>query len=379
MSHKNLGLYIHLPYCSHHCVYCDFNVYSLKQKKELDQYLGVLLREVDFYGEQFRNRTIDTIYFGGGTPSLFSADQLGRVLSAITSKFQIARSPEMTIEVNPASALFSKLNDFRSLGINRVSLGAQTFHPIHLKMLERKHSVNQILRSFESARKANFEVINIDLIFGIPTQSVKDLKEDLHQLFILSPEHISTYHLTVDRFNRLHSQLPSDELAAKMYTFIIKTMAEGGYEHYEVSAFAKSGYFCRHHLKYWELQDYLGIGAGAFSYFRDREHPWGVAFKNADSWEVYSSRVTKEGHAKEEVETVTFEKAKTDYLITHLRMLKGVSCLDYEQRFGENIMISYGYKINSLIESGLLDSSGGVLKLTNCGLLYLNQVLRNLI
>lgn len=375
----NLGLYIHLPYCSHRCVYCDFNVYALKRKGELDQYLGVLLKEIDFYARKFQDRTVDTIYLGGGTPSLFSPDQLERLLSSVNSRFQIDRSPEITIEANPASALFQKLKDFRSLGINRLSLGVQTFRPLHLKTLERSHSVLQTLKSFEAARSANFDIINLDLIFGIPAQSLEDLKNDLHQFFMLRPEHISAYHLTVDKFNRLYSRLPSDERAAQMYTFIIEAMTEAGYEHYEVSAFAKPGYFCRHHLKYWQLQDYLGMGAGAFSYFRDHEHPWGLSFKNVDSWEEYSGRVEKEGYASIDIEAVPLEKAKTDYVITHLRMLKGISCLDYEQRFGESIMISYGYKINSLIKEGLLDSLHGMLRLTDYGLLYLNQVLLKLL
>lgn len=375
----NLGLYIHLPYCSHHCVYCDFNVYSLKQKRELDQYLSVILKEIDFYAQKFHDRITDTIYLGGGTPSLFSVDQIERLLSAVYSKFQMAALTEITIEANPASALLSKLKGFRSLGINRLSLGVQTFQSHHLRTLERSHSVSQAVKSFESARQAGFETINVDLIFGIPDQSLGELNEDLDQLFLLEPEHASIYHLTVDKFNRLSPNLPSDELTAQMYTFIIERMADAGYKHYEVSAFAREGFLCRHHLKYWRLEDYLGLGAGAYSYFRDGDHSWGISFKNVDSWEGYSSRIEKEGKAQEDFEKVTLEKAKTDYLIAHLRFLEGISYSDYEGRFGENIMISYGYKINSLMEGQLLDSSHGMLKLTKKGLLYLNQVLLKLL
>lgn len=375
-SHMSLGIYIHLPYCVHHCVYCDFNVRELKSKKDLSWYLDALKKEIRSYGKRFgTSKEVDTIFLGGGTPSVYSAKQIGEIIVEIKSSFQVREPIEVTMEANPNSVTLSKLVDLREMGVNRLSLGIQSFHEKHLKTLERIHSQKQAVASIENAKRAGFEQLNIDLIFGIPNQTLDELKRDVETALSLNPSHLSTYHLTINSSNRLHPHLPEEAIPTDMFEWLISTVPMRGFEHYEVSAFAKPGAKSRHNLKYWRLEDFLGLGAGAYSRLRTSSCPWGLHLKNVSSLEAYVEQVLASGEAVEEKETVGLEIAQKDYLVTHLRLLEGISEENFVRRFGNSLMISYSKEISSLSEKGLVDSDGKMLKLTSRGVMLLNRVL----
>ena len=375
MQNNNVGLYIHLPYCIHGCVYCDFTVSVLKQEEELSWYLKVLHQEILFYAKAYPEKIIDTIFLGGGTPSLFSAAQISELMVAIGKYFNIASSLEVSLEANPCSVTLESLKGFKEGGVSRISFGIQTFYPRHLKTLERSHSQEQTLLAYQWAREVGFKNINLDFIFGIPNQSVQEFKEDIQKAVSLRPEHISTYHLSVPRTNPLHPILPLEEVSADMYEWVMDFLPSCGYMHYEVSAFSKPAFQCAHNVKYWRLQDYLGLGVGASSYITTPEAPWGTHFKNTESLKAYGKRVQGEGHAKGQEERLTKEQAQREYLLTHLRLLEGVSLATYEERFGSSLMKDYGPTVDKLLIWDLLDSVKKMLKLTPRGLLTLNKVL----
>ena len=371
---KNVGLYIHLPYCVHRCVYCDFTVSVLKQEEELSWYAKVLQQEISFYAKTYPDKIIDTLFFGGGTPSLFSAAHISELIFTIRQSFHTTPSLEISLEANPCSVTLEKLQKLKEAGVNRMSFGIQTLHPKHLTTLERIHSRGQALLAHEWARQAGFQNMNLDFIFGIPNQSVQEFKEDIQEAISLGPQHISTYHLSVPNTNPLHPLLPLEEVSADMYEWIMGFLPLYGYEQYEVSAFSKPSFRCKHNLKYWELKEYLGLGVGASSYLMTSQTPWGYHFKNTDSLKLYAKKVQEEGQAKGQEEILTQEQAQKEYLLTGLRLREGVSVEAYEKRFG-SFEESYGPIVNKLLTWDLLDSDKKMLKLTSRGLLYLNKVL----
>lgn len=373
---KDLGIYIHFPYCTHHCVYCDFNVRELKQRIEIDSYVEVLQKEIQCYVKKIaKEYSIDSIFFGGGTPSLLSAELVRHLMLQFRSIYSLRESVEVTMEANPNSVTFSRLMSFREAGINRLSFGVQSFHEKHLKTLERVHSSRQAFEAVRLAYQTGFENINLDFIFGIPGQTLKEFQNDIFEALELHPSHLSTYQLSVAKNNPLYPYLLGENVCAQMYEWVIKYLPIQGYEHYEVSAFAKIGAQCRHNLKYWKLKDFLGFGVGAYSRLMTHENPWGIHLKNTDSLEEYRKCVIQSGMALEEEKPLSREEAEKDYFLACLRLLEGVSLEDYERRFKKILMISYSKQISSLLEQGLLDSSQKMLKLTSKGLLYLNQVL----
>ncbi len=372
---KEMGLYIHLPYCVHRCIYCDFNVTVLSREEELSWYLKVLQKEILFYAQTYPDKIIDTLFLGGGTPSLFSEQHISDLISFICKHFKTASSLEISLEANPCSATLVKLKGFKEGGVTRVSFGIQTFHPKHLKTLQRSHSQEEALLAYQLAREAGFDNINLDLIFGIPHQSVQEFQEDVRRAISLGPEHLSTYHLSVPQNNPLYPILPLEEVSADMYEWVMDFLPSQGYGHYEVSAFAKPSFQCAHNLKYWKLQDYLGLGVGASSYVTTPQMPWGHHFKNTGSLHVYGEKVQVEGSAKGQEEILTKEQAQKEYLLTQLRLTEGVSFEAYEERFGVSLMKSYGSVVDKLLTWGLLDSSEKVLKLNHRGSLTLNKVL----
>ena len=370
-----LGIYIHLPYCIHHCIYCDFNVYELKQKTQLSRYVEYLLKEIEYFGNLYGKKTIDPLYLGGGTPSVFSPQHFSEILQALQKKFIFSNDLSITVEANPSSAIFSKLRALYELGIRRISFGVQSFQDHHLKTLERIHNAAQATQSYEAAQKAGFQDINLDLIFAIPNQSLLDFKKDVDFMVKLNPTHVSTYHLTVDKSHRFYPFIVEDKLATQMYRLAMEQFKKAGYEHYEVSAFSKPGFQSKHNLKYWEFTEYLGLGAGAYSYMIDDQNPWGVHFSNLRDLKAYETALDQKGHAICETEVLTQQKAQKDHILTGLRLLSGLDLEKYEKKFGNSLVISYRYALEHLQAKGMVDIEGRMLKLKPQGLLYLNQVL----
>ena len=261
-----LGLYIHMPWCKKKCPYCDFNSHQADTIPEYD-YIAALLNDLEQDLPLVWGRTIETIFIGGGTPSLFSGDAIDQLLSGLRALLNLSVSAEITLESNPGSADISHFQAYRDSGVNRLSIGTQSFNDNHLILLGRAHNARQASQAFEAARQAGFDNINLDLMYGLPTQTAKQAVADLHQAIALAPEHISHYQLTIEPNTFFHHQLPSqmpdDDLAWKQQRDCQKMLLRKGYHQYEISAYSNKARQCRHNLNYWHFGDYLGIGAGA--------------------------------------------------------------------------------------------------------------------
>jgi oxygen-independent coproporphyrinogen-3 oxidase len=261
-----LGLYIHLPWCEKKCPYCDFNSHQVDSVPE-DDYITALLNDLEQDLPLIWGRSVETVFIGGGTPSLFSGDSIDRLFSGLRALLNLSANAEITLESNPGSADISHFQAYRETGVNRLSIGVQSFNDDHLSLLGRVHDASLALQAFESARLAGFDNINLDLMYGLPTQSVHQAIADLQQAIALAPEHISHYQLAIEPNTFFHyqppAQMPDDDLTWEQQQACQKLLSSEGYQQYEISAYSINGNQCRHNLNYWRFGDYLGIGAGA--------------------------------------------------------------------------------------------------------------------
>jgi len=311
---------------------------------------------------------IDTIYFGGGTPSLLEPEQIERILNAVTSVFSVAESAEITMEMNPATVTPEKLDAFRKLGINRASFGVQTFNEFDLKLLARGHDANDARQTYRMLRESGFANISFDLIAGLPGQTIEDWSRNLDEAIAMEPEHLSLYLLEIHESTPLAEQVRSgrrtpidDELAAEMYEMMLDRLAAAGYEQYEISNFAKPGFESRHNTKYWRLDPVYGFGVSAHS-FDGRER-----YANERDTAKYVSSIEEEGSAEVFREIVNIG-SETAFL--GLRLNEGVDIEAYERRFGAELSL----KSSELIERGLVETADGRLRLTRKGMLFSNEV-----
>lgn len=265
---NDCGIYVHLPWCIKKCPYCDFNSHSLRGELPEQDYINALLLDLDIDITRFGKRAVNSIFIGGGTPSLFSADSIASLIDGIKQRLSLADNIEITMEANPGTFEQSRFSGFRQAGINRLSIGIQSLHTPHLQKLGRIHSAKEALNAFAIARKADFDNINIDLMFGLPDQSNAQALHDIQQAITLHPEHISWYQLTLEPNTLFHAkppQLPSDDTIWQMQQQGQQQLRQHGYAHYEVSAYAQANKQCQHNRNYWLFGDYYGIGAGAHS------------------------------------------------------------------------------------------------------------------
>lgn len=355
---ESIGVYIHVPFCKKKCGYCDFLSFASKES-EITGYFKYLKKEIELY----EKRVYDTIYFGGGTPSLASVEDIKSVLDSLEKN----RNAEITIEVNPGTVTFEKLKRYREIGINRISIGSQSFNNERLKVLGRIHDSNQTEECFKNAREAGFDNISLDLMFALPGQSKEELREDIQKITEFEPEHISVYSLIWEEGTAFEKMLSegkifqkSEEEEADMYEFVIKSLKESGYIHYEVSNFAKKGFEAKHNLKYWENREYLGIGLGASGYVSD------VRYKNFTEFKEYYRAIDSEEKPILEFEKVD-EKSKIMYrCILGLRLL--TAGVDIEREI-------YGKTLDKLVERGLIvKKEDGKYILSNRGLFIANSV-----
>lgn len=363
----DLGIYIHIPFCVRKCPYCDFNSIAVKSLPE-ERYVNALVDEIRSRAEEFKGHAVETIYLGGGTPSLFSPSSISKILDEVTGHFTVTDDAEITIEANPNTVDHKKLSAFHALGINRLSLGVQSFNDDLLKVLGRIHTAPEAIVVFDQARAVGFENIGIDLIFGIPFQTIEDLGADLHQAITLHPEHISAYQLHLEEGTPLYQGvargelvLPSEELQAEMFETAWAKLGEVGYEHYEVSNFALPGFGSRHNQRYWEGQEYLGIGAGAHSFLKSG---WGTRWSNINDPLLYMERSEK----TEFEESLKKEEAIEEAIFLGLRRKEGIDIKRFEERFG----LTLHPHLPPL--QGLVKEEAGHLMLTPQGLLLSNEV-----
>ena len=391
------SIYLHVPFCVHRCAYCDFNTYA-GQNDLIPAYVNALIREINFVGHQITNPQlpITTIFFGGGTPSLLSGPQVASVMDALRAAFAFSPNLEATLEANPGTVSQSFLADIRAAGLNRLSFGVQSANPEELHMLERAHDFFDVIQSVKWARGAGFDNLNLDLIYGLPEQTLVRWQNTVKRIVDLHPEHISAYALTLEHgtpFGRWSAKgllpTPSPDLAADMYEWASEYFESAGYVQYEISNWAKvnsefriqnSEFMCRHNLQYWRGLPYLGLGAGAHGYAN------GYRYSNFLRIKTYIERLANYqlpitnyqfpltpatvNHHRQ-----TRQDDMSEFMMTGLRQTReGISSAEFESRFGARLDEVYGKDIEELTRLGLLERQAERLRLTRRGRLLGNQV-----
>lgn len=367
------GIYLHIPFCKSRCSYCDFATDVYRNNEGVERYVAALCREIAAFDPPAGSDGIaDTIYFGGGTPSLLKPEQLECVLAAVRDKFTIAPDAEVTMEMNPATVTGESLRAYRDLGVNRASFGVQTFDDRSLKLLARGHDANDARTTFRLLREAGFDNVSFDLIAGLPGQTLADWEKNLAEAIALDPDHISLYLLEIHQDTPLAEQVrsgrqptPDDELAAQMYEVMLDKLAAVGYEQYEISNFSRPSRESRHNSKYWTLDPVLGFGVSAHSYDGRQR------YANERDTAKYVEMIASEGTAEVMRENTN---VPSEYAFLGLRLEDGIDLADYRHRFGTDLLADKVDGLAQVNEAGLIEIVDGRLRLTRKGKLYSNEV-----
>jgi oxygen-independent coproporphyrinogen-3 oxidase len=384
--HEAMGppfsLYIHIPYCISKCPYCDFNSHVVAEIPE-GTYTDALVRELEHYGslEDWRGRTVQSIFFGGGTPSTFKPESIGKLLAWVAATFPINLDCEITLEANPGTVESHKFFGYRDAGVNRISIGVQSFQPKLLKFLGRIHSADEARNALSIVRQARFDNFSLDLIYANPGQSLQDLEADLDIALEFQPPHLSAYNLTFEEGTPFHHEYRAgrmkplaEEEEIAMVELVERKLRAAGLFRYEISNYARRGWHSRHNINYWRGGDYLGLGAGAHSYKRCTSGgTFGRRWSNEKNPARYMSRVAELNHALIESEEIDFNKAAGEFMFLGLRLTEGVSVEKFCSRFGKAPGEVYPH-IPDWIEAALVEEKEGFLKLTPKGLLLANSL-----
>ena len=369
-----LGLYVHMPWCVRKCPYCDFNSHELKREIPEKAYVEALVSDLEIALPDVWGRRVHSVFFGGGTPSLFSAEAIETLISAFRARLPIATDCEITLEANPGTFEAEKFRGYRAAGVNRLSIGIQSFNPKHLKALGRIHDDGEARRAIEIARNS-FDNINLDLMYALPQQTVDEALADVEAALGAAPAHLSFYHLTLEPntvFHRYPPVLPDDDAAAEMQDCIAAVLSRGGYMHYEISAWAKPGRECRHNLNYWRFGDYLGIGAGAHGKlsFADRI----VRSARYKQPREYLERAA-EGRPVQEIREVGRADLVFEFMMNALRLAEGFPVSAFVERTG--LQIAVAEKPLALAEArGLIVRDHERIRPTERGQRFLNDLLQ---
>jgi oxygen-independent coproporphyrinogen-3 oxidase len=387
---SSLSLYVHIPFCSLKCSYCDFNSFA-NLEHLVPEFTRAMCDEMRLWGPATAGRRVETVFFGGGTPSLLPIEQLEAIVGAMRESFSVAPGAEITLEANPGTVDVGYLRRLVALGVNRISFGVQSFHDDELAALDRIHSAAEAKECFAWAREAGFARTNLDFIYGLPEQPLERWQQTLEQAVELRPEHLSLYALTVEEGTKLaydidHGRVPEPDgdAQAEMYAWSQRRLAEAGYEQYEISNWALPGEECRHNLVYWHNGDWLGLGPGAHS------HLGGTRFADVYSPKQYIRVVAETaaggvaaGEAREVIRSmrqVTFVDETppalqmADTAILGLRLNEGLDVGGFERRFGTGVEEAYGDVIAEMTSLGLLERADGRLRLTERGRYLANEV-----
>ena len=392
-SAQPLSLYVHVPFCLSKCPYCDFNTYQ-GMEHAMAPYVEAAIEEGHLWGRRLGNPPAATVFFGGGTPSYLASNQLGRLLSSLVSSFPLIEGAEVTAEANPGDLDDTKLRAMLAMGINRLSIGVQSLDNGLLGVLGRRHTAAEAVAAYRRARNAGFANVSLDLMYGLPHQSIEQWQASVQEVIDLAPEHLSLYGLTLEHGTAMEQQVrrgllpePDHDLAADMYEHAREAMAKAGYQHYEISNWCLPGYSSQHNLAYWQVRPYLGIGPGAHS------NLCGFRFHNAKLPAHYARCVQDwsqaPGYASipldettlqatptlEAYEAISPETAMAETMFLGLRLLEGISLDDFRRCYGVSLIDdAYPAEVDDLVASGLLDLDRERLKLTSTGLLLSNQV-----
>ena len=373
----DMGLYVHIPFCKQKCMYCDFPAYQNLQDY-YETYVYALVQEIDLWVTEHpesKSRPIDTIYFGGGTPTELSIQQLQMIVDKIKSTFTITDDCHMTIESNPGEVDLQYLTKLVKLGFNRISFGVQTFDDKALTMLHRSHNGEKAKQAVYDAKEAGFADINIDLIYGLPRQTLEDIQHNLDIVKALPINHISTYGLQVEVGTYLYHlveknliSIPSETIDESMYDMMMAGLKDLGFERYEISNFSKDNSYSRHNLKYWHYIDYLGFGAGAHSFYD------GVRRSNNRNVMPYIQAVDRYTMPTIDTEIITVERAQEDFCFLALRTKWGLNEHTFKKRFGISVVNLFGTTLNDLVSKDLLEYENDSYHLTSEGAKHGNYV-----
>ncbi len=366
------GIYIHIPFCKQACHYCDFH-FSTSQQIRVDL-VQAILKEIAIQKDYLEGEVIQTIYFGGGTPSLLDGNELRLILNEIRSLYPLSESPEITLEANPDDLIVSKLKELSSVGINRLSIGIQSFHPELLTFLNRSHDSTTAIASVHQAREAGFKNISIDLIYAIPNENDLHWREDIRQAIALQPNHISCYALTIEEktvFGRWAAsgklKTTEDETAARHLEILMHELDLAGFEHYEISNFAKPGFYSIHNTNYWRQEKYIGVGPSAHSY-NGNSRQFNVSNNNAYVKSLKNEIIPFE------MEVLSLENKINEYILTTLRTQWGTDLKKIKQDYGYDLLNKNTDYLSRVFEGGLAVLDAGVLRLTRKGKLLADKI-----
>lgn len=374
MNKKELGIYVHIPFCKQKCYYCDFISFANKECEQ-EAYIKALKKEIDIY--DFKNYNVTTIYFGGGTPSYLDSKYIVEIMKKLKSKLNNLEDIEITIEVNPGTVTKQKLMDYKKIGINRISIGLQTTNNKLLKQIGRIHTYEEFLKTYELAKEVGFTNINVDLMLGLPNQTIEDLKESLETVIKLDASHISVYSLIVEEGTPISKllddgklKLPDEELERQMYWYVKNTLELNGYKHYEISNFAKENKESRHNMNCWNQEEYIGFGVDAHSYLNN------VRYSNTANLKSYIQNIEKAYFEKnkniEEVQDI--KMSQNEFMMLGLRKIDGVDISKFKEKYVQNPIFLYKDKLNKLVNEGLIEVTLNNIRLTNKGLDLANLV-----
>ncbi len=380
---KKLGIYIHIPFCMKKCLYCDF--YSIPAANELlkSLYLDALMLHMDEHILQLQPYTVDSIYFGGGTPSLLSAEQIKAILKKIKKNFYVSSKCEITLETNPGTVDKEKLAAFRKAGINRLSIGCQSFYDSDLKVCGRIHSAHDNVMTLDWAHKEGFKNINVDIMFGLPGQSLQNVLSSIERAVKLGATHISLYGLKIEEgtpFYTLQAQnklaLPDEDAESDMYYVSCEMLRKLGFKHYEISNFARPGYESVHNLKYWNCDEYIGFGASAHSFFSGKR----FCYKNSASLYIKNFTDSFDGPGiVDKCIDVQFGTQMAEYVMLRMRLGEGIVCDEFRRRFGRTFESVYLSKMTPFLRSGHIVKTKNGYAFTERGMYVSNYILSRMI
>lgn len=390
---KFLSLYIHIPFCAVKCKYCDFLSYDGESYGTMLRYVDCLCQEIKLYAPIADEYIVRSIFIGGGTPSLLDESLIVNIMAFIKKTFTLEKNVEITIEANPGTLRHQKLNGYKQAGINRISIGLQSADDSMLKRLGRLHNYDQFVASYKAARRAGFDNINIDVMSGLPGQSIHSYVETLSKVIEYGPEHISAYSLSIEEGTPFANDpsvldsLPPEMIERRMYDITKKLLSVNGYERYEISNYAKPGYECRHNMVYWTGGEYVGFGLGASSYFQGKRfsnlrdifkylnlmEDLSDRFVETDNLETLYNETTR--ILRENVTPIYIDSRMEEFMFLGLRMMCGVSREDFAERFKKDIYEVYAPVLNKYIDEGYMATDGDRIYLTDMGIDVSNVIL----
>lgn len=394
---KYVSLYVHIPFCALKCKYCDFLSFDGESYGTMLRYVDSLCQEIKLYAPLASEYTVRTVFIGGGTPSLLDEGLITNIMAFIRKTFTLEKDAEITIEANPGTLRHQKLNGYKAAGINRLSIGLQSADDDMLKKLGRIHNYDQFVATFKAARRAGFKNINVDVMSGLPGQTIHSYVDTLSRVIDFGPEHISAYSLSIEegtpfsKDKEILDSLPTEMIDRRMYDITKQLLAANGYDRYEISNYARSGYECKHNMVYWTGGEYIGFGLGASSYFQGKRfnnirdilsyidimEDTSNKFAETDNMELLYNDVTRK--LRENVTPIYIDSRMEEFMFLGLRMTCGISRTDFEERFKKDIYEVYGPVLNKYIDQGLMATYEDRIYLTDQGIDVSNMVLADFI